>query len=270
MESTLAWGVFLSYVVVTTGLAVMGMRKTKSLSGFALGNGDMGPLMVGITLAAATASTATFLINPGFVWAHGLSALLHYGVAGAGGVAVGLVVLSKGFRRLGKEHTALTLPHWIGARFQNGGLRTYFALLNLVLAITFVVLIVKGSALIMQLTLGLSYDVGVVVVVGFVFSYIFLGGTYAHAYTNTLQGALMIVVALLIAGSGADLLFDKGISGIGADLYAQSPALASPYNADGGLYDSFFSVFVTGFIVSFGLVCQPHILMKALYLKSDR
>ncbi|MEM9195129.1 MAG: sodium:solute symporter family protein, partial [Myxococcota bacterium] len=42
------------------------------------------------------------------------------------------------------------------------------------------------------------------------------------------------------------------------------------YNADGRLYDSFFSVFVTGFIVSFGLVCQPHILMKALYLKSDR
>ena len=77
-RTTLAWLAFGAYLVITTGLALRGMRKTKSLAGFALGNGDMGPLLVGITLAASVASTATFVINPGFVWKDGLSALLHF------------------------------------------------------------------------------------------------------------------------------------------------------------------------------------------------
>ncbi len=53
-----AWMAFGLYLAVTTWLAWRGMKKTTSLSGFALGNGDMGPLLVGITLAASIASTA--------------------------------------------------------------------------------------------------------------------------------------------------------------------------------------------------------------------
>src|SRR5690606_27752070 len=113
------WIAFGVYLAVTTWLAWRGMKKTTSLAGFALGNGDMGPLLVGITLAASIASTATFVINPGFVWKDGLSALAHFGIAGFGGVTVGLVVLSKGFRALGTKTKALTLPHWIGARFES-------------------------------------------------------------------------------------------------------------------------------------------------------
>ncbi|HJL21497.1 MAG: sodium:solute symporter [Sandaracinus sp.] len=269
-RTTLAWLAFGAYLVITTGLALRGMRKTKSLAGFALGNGDMGPLLVGITLAASVASTATFVINPGFVWKDGLSALLHFGLAGAGGVTVGLIVLSKGFRRLGKEHAALTLPHWLGSRYRSPAMRTYFALLNLALAISFVVLIIKGSALVMQVTLGLSYGWSVVLIVGFVFSYILMGGTYAHAYTNALQGTLMIVVALAIFASGLHLFADGGVSGFMDQLAARDPQLTGATNASSFLFSTPFEVFVCGFVVSFGLVCQPHILMKSLYLRSDR
>jgi len=263
--TTIAWIAFGAYLVITTGLALMGMKKTKDLAGFALGNGDMGPVLVGITLAASIASTATFVINPGFVWASGVSALLHFGLAGAGGVTVGLIVLSKGFRRLGKEHRALTLPHWLGARYKSGGMRTYFALLNLFLAISFVVLIIKGSALVMGVTLGLSYTASVVLIVGFVFSYILLGGTYAHAYTNAMQGALMVLVAAAIFFSGAHL-FGEDLFG---QLAAQDPDLVGATNPSSFLFDTPWEVFLCGFVVSFGLVCQPHILMKSLYLKKD-
>ena len=179
---------------------------------------------------------------------------------------MGLVVLSKGFRRLGKETQALTLPHWIGARYGSPGMRTYFALLNLFLAISFVVLIIKGSALVMGAILGLSYEASVVFIVAFVFSYILLGGTYAHAYTNSLQGAMMIVVALAIVSTGAHYLVDGGLL---EAVAAQDPNLAEPINPASLLYGSFWEVFVCGFVVSFGLVCQPHILMKSLYLRSD-
>ncbi len=89
----LAWAAFGAYLIVTTLLALRGMQKTKSFSGFALGNRDMGPVLVGITLAAATASSATFVINPGFVYAFGLSRAVAFGVASALGVTVGLIVM---------------------------------------------------------------------------------------------------------------------------------------------------------------------------------
>jgi len=265
----LAWCAFGTYVLLTTVLALRGMKKTKDFDGFALGNGDLGPVMVGITLAAAIASTATFVINPGFVYVHGVSALMHLGLAASAGVIVALLVLSRGFRKLGKKTAALTLPHWVGARFGHRGMRTYFALLNLLLAVAFVVLIVKGSALVMQHTLGLGYAASVLVIVGFVFSYILLGGTYAHVYTNAFQGALMVVVALVIFGSGLYLLGD-GVGPFLDQLAAQDPNLVDPVNATSPFFGSTWDVFVCGFVVGAGLTCQPHILTKSLYLSSER
>lgn len=262
-----AWAVFAAYILATTALALRGMSKTHDLAGFAIGGGNMGPALVGITLAAAVSSTATFVINPGFVYADGLAALLHFGVAGYGGVITGLLVLSKGFRRIGGSVRALTLPHWVGARYDSPGLRTYFALLNLVLAVTFCVLIVKGSALVMQHTLGLAYGTSVLVIVGFVFTYILLGGTYAHAYTNALQGSIMALVALLVFGSGVSLLFSE--PSLWSRLAEQDPNLVQVVNPGSALFNSAWQVFVCGFVVSFGLVCQPHILTKSLYLRRD-
>ena len=264
-----AWCAFGAYILLTTVLALRGMKKTKDFSGFALGNGDLGPVIVGITLAASIASTATFVINPGFVYTHGVSALMHLGVAASLGVIVALVVFSKGFRALGKESAALTLPHWIGARFGLPHMRTYFALLNLLLAVSFVVLIVKGSALVMQHTLGLGYVASVVVIVVFVFSYILLGGTYAHVYTNAFQGALMVVVALVIVGSGLYLLGD-GVGPFFDRLGEQDAHLVAPVNEASPLFGSWWDVFVCGFVVGAGLTCQPHILTKSLYLSNEK
>lgn len=266
---TLGWLAFGAYIAITTWLAWLGMKRTKDLASFALGNRDMGPVLVGITLAASVASSATFVINPGFVYAHGVAALNHFGVAATAGVTLGLIVLSTGFRKKGAANGALTLPHWLGARYGHGAMRTYFAVLNLLLAISFVVLIVKGSALVMQFTLGLDYLVAVFVVVLFVFSYIMMGGTYAHAYTNVAQGVMMAIVALALVASGVHLLGD-GVGPFLDRIAAQDPALVSATNPNSPLFSSWWEVFGAPFVVGFGLVCQPHILIKSLYLKSDR
>ncbi|NJN64095.1 MAG: hypothetical protein HC882_03930 [Acidobacteria bacterium] len=68
-------------------------------------------------------STATLVINPGIVYAYGISAFLGYGVAAALGLTIGIVVLSKGFRRYGVKSGALTLPAWIADRYGSRGAR---------------------------------------------------------------------------------------------------------------------------------------------------
>lgn len=265
----LAWALFGIYIVATLGLALRGMQKTSSFASFALGAGDMGPLLVGITLASSIASSATFIINPGFVYKHGLSAFIHFAVASPLGFLTSLFVFSYRFREVGGAKGALTLPDWIGKRYNSPAMATYFAILNLLLSVSFVVLIVKGSALVMVQTLGLSYPLALFVIVGFVFSYIFMGGTYAHAYTNALQGLIMAGVAALIFFSGWKFLSNGSMSFFD-QLRQIDPNLTKVVNPESALFGSFGSVFFASFIISFGLTCQPHILMKALYVKSNR
>jgi sodium/pantothenate symporter len=113
---------------------------------------------------------------------------------------------------------------------------------------------------------GLSYVWSLVAVLLVVFSYVLMGGTYAHAYTNAVQGVMMAAVAVLLFASGLHLL-DGGLY---ASMQAVSADWAAPVNPSSSLYDSVFSVFVSAFVITFALMMQPHILTKVLYLRSDR
>lgn len=264
-QSTIAWIAFGVYLVVTAGLAIIGYLKTDSLESFAVGKRDMGPWLVGITMGAAMSSTATFVINPGFVYAHGLSAFVHLGVAVGLGIAVALTVLSPTFRRVGVDGHALTLPHWIGTRYQSTALRVIFGLISL-MSIAFLVLIAGSVQILLQKTLGLSADNALLLTIGFVFSYILIGGTYAHTYTNSLQGVMMVFVTLAILVKTVGALTTDGFWAL---LEARDANLLATVNPDSVLYGDFFSVYVAGFVIGFAVVCQPHLLMKALYLEKD-
>jgi sodium/pantothenate symporter len=264
----IVWGLFIFYLVGTSYLAWLGHKKTTDIKNFAIGDGNMNPLIVGLTLAASIASTATFVINPGLVYAFGVSAFLHYGLAVGLGVATALILLSVGFRRVGARSGALTLPQWIGQRYDSKALTIFFAMASL-LSLTFVVLILGGVSIVMQKVLGLGNTEALVIVTVFVFGYIFVGGTYAHAYTNTMQAGIMIVVAIIIVGSGLHA-FSDGLEPFLDRIRAVDPNLAMATNASNSFFDSAFKVYVAGFIVGFAVVCQPHILSKALYVKDDQ
>ncbi len=261
----LGWGLFGLYLALTYWLAWLGHKRTDSFASFAIGKGDMGAGVAGLTLGACLASTATFVINPGFVYRWGLPALLALTVPFVLGIFAGLAVLGPGFRRHGARAT--TLPIWLGDRYGSGGLRLWFALLS-VLHVFYVVLIVVGAAYVMKATLGLDYAWSVTVVVGVVFSYVFLGGTYAHAFTNTAQGALMLVVAVAIfvqalrALGGPDAALDA--------LAAQDPRLVAAVDPTSPYYATWFEVLVCPFVIGFALVSQPHLLVKSLYVRTSK
>jgi sodium/pantothenate symporter len=266
-ERPVIWAMFLVYLAAIVGLAAAGRRRARrDARSFAIGK--VHPVVAGMTLAASIASTATFVINPGFVYVHGLSALMHFGVASGLGIACGLIVVCGRFRRQGAAGGAVTLPQWIGQRYGSRGLRVLFAGLNL-LSLCFVVLIVGGLSIVMQRTLGLSNTESLLVVTIFVFGYVMLGGAYANAYANTLQAAIMAVVAVMIVGSGLAHLGD-GLGAVAERLRAVDPHLASPVNPASALFGSWWSVYACGFVIGFALMCQPHIMATALYVDGDR
>ncbi|HEY9170041.1 MAG TPA: hypothetical protein VIN72_11180 [Lutibacter sp.] len=266
---TLAWILFTIYLLGTSYLGWIGYKKTDGFSSFAIGKGDMSPIVVGITLAASTASAATFIINPGFIYVDGLSAWINMFLGTYSGFMIMLIILSFKFRSIGEKMKALTIPDWIGKRYQSKGFSMYFAFINL-LSFAFVVLLVGGISIVMQKLLGVNNITALLITLIFVTGYVFLGGTYAHVYTNMFQGILMIIASCAILWTGIELMMNTANPGFWEQISQNDANLLKLINPEGKLFNDFFSTYVAGLFIGAALVCQPHILTKALYVKTNK
>jgi len=246
------------------------MLRTKDLTSFAVGNRDISPAWVGLSLTAQLTSVATFVVNPGLVYHYGVSALMGLGFAAGLGIITGLCVLSGPFRAVGDKVKALTIPQWIGARYDSKGLRLFFAVISLSL-VSFIVLIAVAIALtlfsLLQMTDINSTTWLVVGIMAFVFTYTLAGGANTSTYTNAIQALVMLLVGLILIFSGFEH-FTSG-EGLFAKLSAIDPGLASLTNAKSLYFRNFFEVFFCNFLVGLAIVCQPHILGKSLLLKDS-
>ncbi|MDX1645161.1 MAG: sodium:solute symporter, partial [Thermoanaerobaculia bacterium] len=223
---------------------------------------------VGLALAASTTSAATFIINPGLVAYFGLSAVFGLCVVLPISVAVSLVILTKGFRKYGGAVKALTLSQWVGQRYGSRPYAIFFAVLSLLL-VTFIVMILVGLTKVIAASLELD-EVGVLaVLVAFSFGYMMFGGANSMVYTNTIQALVMIVVAVILLGSGWEHLAD-GLGGVAERLRAIDPDLARLYNPQSPLFRDAFEVVFCTVVVGIAIVCQPHIITKSLLLKEER
>lgn len=270
-HSAMVWSTLVLYVAVTLFLTIRGARRTKDLTSYAVGNRDISPAWVGLSLTAQLTSVATFVVNPGLVYHYGLSALMGLGFAAGLGIITGLCLLSGPFRAVGDKVKALTIPQWIGARYESKGLRLFFAVISLSL-VSFIVLIAVAIALTLFSLLQMS-DINsttwlVVGVMAFVFSYTLLGGANTSTYTNAIQAIVMLIVGLILIFSGYDHFM--GGEGIFAKLAAIDPSLTAVTNPSSLYFRNFFEVFFCNFLVGLAIVCQPHILGKALLLKDAK
>jgi sodium/pantothenate symporter len=263
-----SWLLVLAYVSIILVLVVRGARRNRSVADYALGNIAFSPVAVGLALAASTTSAATFIINPGLVAYFGLSSIFGLCLVLPLSMFVSLVVLTKGFRKYGSSVKALTLPQWVGERFQSRSAAILFAFLSLLL-VTFIVLILVGLTKVVAASLGLNETAVLTVLVLFSFGYMMFGGANSMVYTNTVQSVIMIVVAVILLGSGFEH-FTRGWSGFVDGLRSIDPNLASLYNTESPLFRDGFEVIFCTIIVGIAIVCQPHIITKSLLLKEDR
>jgi sodium/pantothenate symporter len=183
------------------------------------------------------------------------------------GALVSLVFFSKKFRQIGNHIQAKTLSQWIGYRYQHKGFATFFALLSLLL-ITFIVLILVGLTQIMSKALEVQPVWMLAAIVVFTFGYMMFGGANSMVYTNAVQAAIMLVVAIIILASGVD--YFSGNTSFIAKLAAIDGRLVQAFNPDSPLYRDFFEVVVCQLLVGIAIVCQPHIITRSLLLKDEK
>ncbi len=264
---TLAWLAIGLYIALVAFLAYKGWKKSKTLDSYAVGAKDISPIVVGLSLSASLTSVATFVTNPGLVFVYGTSALLGFGVAAALGITLGLVFFSKAFRTFGTTVQALTVPQWIGTRYNSKPLSIGFAFLSLAL-ITFAVLIVVALAHVLHQLLHIDKTYIIIGLIMIVFTYVMFGGVNTHAYTNAIQAVVMIIVAIILIASGVHTFFEE--PGLVESVRKIDANLMKAVNPKSLYFRNWFEAFFCNFLIGLALICQPHTLSKTLYLKDNK
>lgn len=255
-------------ICLILAMVIRGARKTSSLKDYAVGSRGFSPVVVGLSLAASVTSAATFIINPGFIALYGMSGVLALGVVLPIALYVSLTILTRSFRKYGQTTEALTMAQWIGNRFHSKAFAFFFAVLSLLL-ITFIVLICVGITKVLSQALEVNEMWVLGGLIFFVFGYMMFGGANSMVYTNTIQAGLMILVAVILLGSGYSF-FEEGMSGFFGKLSAIDPNLTTTTNPESPLFRDFLEIVLCNALVGIAVVCQPHIITKSLLLKEDR
>lgn len=191
----LDWGIIALYAVITLCIGLYYSRKKDSLDSYFVGDRDMNPRLVGISLFASLLSTVSYLAYPGEMIAKGpvvLYSLLCY-------PAVYLVV---GY---------LFIPFFMKQRVTSAyellevnlgkGIRLLGALLFILLRLTWMAFLIflAAKALIVMLAISERWVPVVVTISGMVaVVYTSLGGLRAVVITDFLQSMLLLGGALLV------------------------------------------------------------------------
>jgi len=261
------WILIALYASAVLYFVIKGAMGTKSMKDFAVGSISFSPVLVGMSLAAAMTSAATFVINPGLIARYGLSGVLSFGIFFPLATMLSLVVLTKSFRKYGESVSAVTLASWIGKRYNSKGYSLFIAFLSILL-ITFIVLILVALTKVFASALNTNEVFTLAAIVIFVFGYMMFGGANSMVYTNAIQAGIMIVVAVILLLSGFKN-FGNGFAGFFDTLKSIDPALVKSTNPASPLFRDFWEIILVQIIIGAAVVCQPHIITKSLLLKKD-
>lgn len=193
---------FLVYLGLMLAIAVYAYKRSKRTSeDYFVASRSIGPVVLFLSLAGTNFSAFTFF---GFAGASYKFGLAYYGIMafGTGLMAISFYLLGRRIWKLGKEHGYITPPELIGDRFKSDSLRTVFLAVMVVFTLPYIATqAIGGGIALTQLTEGaVSYELGAVIVTVVVVLYVTIGGMRGDAYTDVLQGVMMLVTLLAAVG----------------------------------------------------------------------
>ncbi|HEX7392654.1 MAG TPA: sodium:solute symporter family protein, partial [Thermoplasmata archaeon] len=191
----LSVGMFIVYLASLLGIGYFTWRRGhKTSEDYFVASRSFGPIVLFLSLAATNFSAFTFFGFAGAAYKFGLA---YYGIMafGTGFMAISFYIIGRKVWLLGKKHGYITPPELIGDRMNSDSLRIIFLAVMVVFTLPYLATqAIGGGIAINQLTEGeVSYELGAVIVTAVILVYVTVGGMRADAYTDVLQGVLMLV-----------------------------------------------------------------------------
>jgi sodium/proline symporter len=238
-------------------------------SDFFLGGRGLGPLVAAISYSSSASSAWTLLGVSGIAYLLGISAV--WIAAGSfSGMLVAWFWIAPRLRRHSRERQLITMTDVLVQGCQNTMRRAIVASASVIIVFSFTFYVAAqfqaaGStfATAFQLPMTDSILIGALIIM----IYTMLGGFWAVSVTDTVQGLLMALSAVLLPV--AALIEVGGVGGFMEGLRAvSSPAQLHWTGANAGLVALGFVLGSLG--IGLGTYGQPHLLVRFMALRDDR
>ncbi len=191
---------FIGYTIAVFVIAILSHRhltKANFETEYYVGSRSFGAWVLAFSWVATLASGGTFLGYPSLVYSYGWS--VAFWVAGSMITAiVGLGMVGKRINRLARQTGALTLVDLLRDRYNSRAVGVIYAVLIVLVTSVYLIAQFVAGARILESMLETSYEMGLIVFAVSVVAYTTYGGFRAVAWTDTMQGVIMIIGIVLL------------------------------------------------------------------------
>ncbi len=191
--------VFFIYLFILFGLALWTRGQSRSMEGFYLAGRSLPPWVVAFSTNATGESAWLILGLTGMAYVVGVQAF--WVVAGEViGVSLVWLLLARKIKRLGDKTGAITVSDMLSAPFIDSAqlIRKVSVLIILVMVGAYVSAQMVATGKAFQSFTGMDYTLAVLVGASIIMAYTFIGGFKAVAYTDLVQGLLMLGGLILV------------------------------------------------------------------------
>jgi sodium/proline symporter len=224
--------VLVAYLAILAALAVWSRRETQTLSGFFLAGKKLPYWVVAFSTNATGESGWLLLGLTGMGYAVGAQA--YWVVVGEViGIGLSWTLISRRLKRLSDETDSITLPDVLSARFDDRKhiLRSIAVVIILTMVCAYVTAQMVASGKALGSFIGMEYRTAVVVGAVIIIAYTFVGGYKAVAYTDVVQGVLMLLGLIVVPIVAIDAV--GGWQSVTGSLAAEDPGLLSMWGIAG-------------------------------------
>lgn len=253
------------YKVCLVGIGLYYHRRTRSGVDFYLGGRQLGPWVAAISASASSSSAWTLLGVSGAAYAWGLSAVWLFPSC-VGGFFVNWYILAPALGKLGRDRKALTVTEILagppGTPLRKA-VTTVASMIILASLGTYVASQFQGAGKTFSETFGISTFESILIGSAIVVFYTLLGGFWAVSVTDTLQGILMALTAIVLPTAAVVAVggfpgFVDGLSALGGEGYLSLTRNLPPVAALG---------FIFGLLgIGLGYPGQPHVVNRFMAL----
>jgi sodium/proline symporter len=255
------------YFAVVLGIGVWAMRKGagENLEGYLLGGRKLGPLVTALTLQSTSMSGFMFLGAGALGYTEGYWAL-WYAAGDIGGGVVNLSVIGRRMRKLSQLTGSLTPIEYLEKRYPSPAIRLFAGGLTVFLLGAYVLAQFIAGGKGMALVTGMPYSVALLLAVGLILTYTYLGGYLAVAYTDFFQSLVMIAGVLWILAAA---LFEVGgLTAANRAIGDLEPSLLTVWGRDLGYQGQWGIALGAVLIFSVGYMGWPHVVTRHMAMRS--
>jgi len=260
--------VFIIYLAILAALALWSRGETHSMKGYFIAGKNLPPWVVAFSTNATGESGWLLLGLTGMGYAAGTQAL--WVVAGeVVGIAMAWLFLSRRLKRLADGSDSITLPDVLAAKFNDRAhvLRSLSILIILVMVGAYVAAQMVATGKAFTGFTELSYSSGVILGATVIIAYTLVGGYKAVAWTDLVQGALMLLGLIMVPLIAIDAA--GGWHAVTANLQGQDPGLLSPWGPEGKSTAALVGI-VSFLAIGLPFMGVPQLMVRFMSARSEK